>query len=100
MDKVCLIIAVLFTVSLARRCPLLRAPDLAVKTGCYIIVIGNDISSERFEQIVRRATSLAEENKVYGCVQSVTKAVTLKLCAYSLALVSHSLCQKAGTETR
>ena len=86
--------AVLLALSLratARRCPLLHAPESANKTGCYIIVLRENTSDAKVAEILQRATSVAEGNKVYGFVQSVTKAFTLKLSAYSLAIVSGTL---------
>ena len=93
MGKVWLVAAVLLlALSLwgasARHCPLLHAPDSANKTGCYIIVLKENTTSEKVVEVLQRATSLAEGNKVYGFVQYVSKAFTLKLSAYSLALVS------------
>ena len=88
MLRIVLVVAVLIALARTRRCPLLLAPDSAIKTGCYIIVLREDTSSERMAQILQRATSIAEGNMVYGVVETVSKAFTLKLSAYSLTLVS------------
>ena len=72
----------------ARRCPLLRAADSANKTGCYIVVLREETSQDKVLEILHKATNLAEGKKVYGFVQNVLKAFTLKLSAYSLKLVS------------
>ena len=94
MERSCWLFGALFVLALAcggasaRRCPLLHASDTANKTGCYIISLYKDTSPERLLEILQLATSLAEENKVYGFVQTVIKAFTLKLNAYSLEVVS------------
>ena len=74
----------------ARRCPLLHAPDSANKTGCYIVVLKDDTPPEKVTEILQRATAVAEGNKLYGFVEVISKAFTLKLSAYSVAMVSVS----------
>ena len=91
MEKSCLGLAVLLTLALgvaARRCPVLHAPESANKTGCYIVVLYKNTSQEKFDEIVRRAASVAEGNKVYGLAKNVSKAITVKLSAYFLSQVS------------
>ena len=74
--------------SIAEQCPLLHAPEGVNRTGCYIVVLDSTIAPEKFAEILERATGLAEENHVYGLVQNVSKAFTLKLSTESLNLVS------------
>ena len=71
----------------ARRCPLLHAAEGANKTGCYIVVLHNETTPEKFTEIVQKATNMAEGHKLHGLVKKVTKAFTVKLCANSLNLV-------------
>ena len=78
-----------FIGALAASCPLLRAPESAIKTGCYICVLHDDTSAEKFDEILQNAISYADGHKVYGSVQTVIKAFTLKLSAYSVARVSN-----------
>lgn len=82
--------------AVARRCPLLHAPESANKTGCYIIVLYKNTTQEKFDEILRRAASVAEGNKVYGQTKNVTKAIVVKLSAYSLNLVCLKLCTLYG----
>ena len=92
MEKTWLFISVLFAFfhgALAAPCPLLRAPESAIKTGCYICVLHDDTSAEKFDEILQNAISYADGHKVYGSVQTVIKAFTLKLSAYSVARVSN-----------
>ena len=91
MEKCWLIFTVFLTLilgTIAEQCPLLHAPEGANRTGCYIVVLDSTIAPEKFAEILERATALAEENRVYGLVQSVSKAFTLKLSTESLNLVS------------
>jgi hypothetical protein len=88
MEKTWLFISVLFAFflgALAAPCPLLRAPESAIKTGCYICVLHDDTSAEKFDETLQNAISYADGHKVYGSVQTVIKAFTLKLSAYSVA---------------
>ena len=93
MEKTWLFFSVLFAFfvgALAAPCPLLRAPESAIKTGCYICVLHDDTSAEKFDEILQNSISYADGRKVYGSVQTVIKAFTLKLSAYSVARVSKS----------
>lgn len=63
----------------ARRCPILHAAETANKTGCYIVVLHKETTQEKLTEILQNATSMAEGNKVYGFVQKVSKAFTVKL---------------------
>lgn len=90
MERRWLTIAVLLTLALgcaARRCPVLHAAEGANKTGCYIVVLHKATTPEKFTEVLQRATNMAEGHKVYGLVQSVSKAFTVKLSAYFLDLV-------------
>ena len=92
MEKSCLTFIVFLTLifgSIAEQCPLLHAPEGANRTGCYIVVLDSTIAPEKFAEILKRATDLAEGKHVYGLVQNVSKAFTLKLSTESLNLVSY-----------
>ena len=47
----------------------------------------NETTPEKFTEIVQRATNMADGHKLYGLVQKITKAFTVKLSAHSLNLV-------------
>ena len=81
----------------ARRCPLLRAPESANKTGCYIVVLRENTTDEKVDELLQRAASVADEHKVYGFVKRVTKAITLKLSDYSMEMVSAAWIAKLYT---
>ena len=83
----CLLLLVLAVGCAARRCPLLHAAEGENKTGCYIVVLRQATTQEKFNEILQTATSMAEESRVYGVVRTVSKAFTVKLSAYSLNLV-------------
>lgn len=72
----------------ARRCPLLHASETANKTGCYIISVAKETTPERLQEILQIVISVADDNKLYGFVEHVTKAITAKLSDYSLGIVS------------
>ena len=96
MEKRLLTVAVMLALALvctARRCPLLHAEQSANKTGCYIVVLKKATTPEKFTEILQRATSMADEHKVYGVVQTVSKAFTAKLSPYSLNVVRTYECQ-------
>ena len=71
----------------ARRCPLLHANEGTNRTGCYIVVLHRATTQERFTEILKRVSSMADGSKVSGVVRTVSKAFTVKLSAYSLNLV-------------
>lgn len=87
-------LAVLLTLALgcaARRCPLLHAAEGANKTGCYIVVLHKETTPEKLTEIIQRATNMADGHKIYGVVQKVAKAFTVKLSPYSLNLVRYNV---------
>ena len=77
----------LFLGASAEPCPLLRAPESANKTGCYIIVLKDETSPEKFNEVLQLAVSYADGQEVYAVVENVIKAITIKLSVYSLAVV-------------
>ena len=85
----CLVLLGLTVGSVAGQCPVLRAAEGANKTGCYIVVLKNATTVEKFNEILRRGVDLADEHKVYGVTQKVCKAFTVKLSSYCLNLVSN-----------
>ena len=91
MKKSWLGFAVLLTLALGaavKQCPLITAPESATKTGCYIVVLYKETSQEKFDEILEIATSVAEGNKIYGVVEFVFKAFSVKLSTESLNQVS------------
>ena len=74
------------------KCPLLRATGVAEsdKTGCYIIVLNKTTSAEKFQNIQSRVVEMSEDAKVYGSVQRVAKAFTVKLSDTALESVSRT----------
>ena len=74
----------LFLGASAEPCPLLRAPESANKTGCYIIVLKDETSPEKFNEVLQLAVSYADGQEVYAVVEN---AITIKLSVYSLAVV-------------
>ena len=62
-------------VSVARRCPLVRAAASANKTGCYIVVPREETSQDTTVEIVNKATNLAEGKKLYGFVNVLNIAL-------------------------
>lgn len=83
----CLVLLGLAVGCAARRCPLLHAAEGVNKTGCYIVVLRQATTPEKFDEILQTATNMAEESRAYGVVRTVSKAFTVKLSAYSLNLV-------------
>ena len=91
MGKLWLATAALLALTLGvsgRRCPLLHAPESANKTGCYIVVLRENTTDEKVAELLQRTSSVAEEHKVYGFIQNVAKAITVKLSDYSMEMVS------------
>ena len=72
----------------ARRCPLLHAPESAVKTGCYVLVLYKETPQEKFDELVETVRHVAEENKLYGVTRDVLKAISVKLSPEALHMVS------------
>ena len=89
----CIIIAVFLSVAESRsRCPVLHASSDSQKSGCYIIVLKEATSAENFNEVLAKVVKVADDAKVYGMVQRVAKAFTVKLTPYALHLVSYIYC--------
>ena len=95
----CIIIAAVF-LSVAesrRRCPVLHAASGSQKTGCYIIVLKEATSAEDFQAVLTQVVKVADSAKVYGMVQRIAKAFTVKLTSYALHsvrnLILYSSCK-------
>ena len=72
------------------KCPLLKATGAAEseKTGCYIVVLNKATTAENFTIILDKVLEMSEDAKVYGSVQKVTKAFTVKLSEIAVETVS------------
>ena len=68
------------------RRPVLRAAPNAVKTGNYVVVLRR---TENLQQLLSKASKYSDDAKVHRYVETVAKALTLKLSPYSLEVVSH-----------
>lgn len=79
------------TTSIETKCPLLRATGAAEseKTGCYIVVLNKSTTAENFTSILERVLKMSEDAKVYGSVQKVAKAFTVKLSEIAVETVSY-----------
>ena len=71
----------------ARR-PLIRAPRDARRTGDYMIVLDENLSSEEFRQLLARISKVSDRAAVQNYVENVAKVVTASLSPYSLEIVS------------
>ena len=58
------------------------------KTGCYIVVLKDDTTHERFIVIKSQVVSMTEDKELHGSVEAVVKAFTVKLPAQALFIVS------------
>ena len=89
-----LVLFALLPLSLARRCPVLRVQGVSDddKTGCYIVSLKKNTSHEKFQEILSRVVHMSDDAKVYGSVERVAKAFTVRLSDYSLNAVSCEGC--------
>ena len=92
---ICSFVALLFVLSVcscsaASTCPLLLSSGAAdsEKSGYYIVVLKDDTTHERFEEIKSKVVSMTEDEKVHGSVERVVKAFTVKLSQDALTTVS------------
>ena len=78
------------TLSAKTMCPLLRATGASAseKTGCFIIVLNRATSARKFQSILSEVIEMSKDAKVYGSVQRVAKAFTVKLSEDALEVVS------------
>ena len=65
----------------------LRAPREAPTTGRYIVVLKEKTSPTELQQVLTRVLQVADDAKVYGYVEKVAKAFTVRLSSHSLELV-------------
>jgi hypothetical protein len=72
------------------KCPLLRATGAAEsdKTGCFIVVLNKATTAENFTYILDKVLEMSEDAKVYGSVQKIAKAFTVKLSEIAVEAVS------------
>ena len=70
--------------------PMLMASGAADsdKTGCYIVVLKEDTTHERFLAIKSQVVSMTEDEKLHGSVEAIVKAFTVKLPDHALSIVS------------
>ena len=73
-----------------KKCPVLRATGASEedKTGCYIVVLDKATSAAKFQEILTKVLNMSEDAKVYGSVQRVAKAFTVKLSEIAVEVVS------------
>ena len=73
-----------------KKCPLLKATGASEedKTGCYIVVLNNATTADKFQEILGKVLNMSEDAKVYGSVQRVAKAFTVKLSEITVEVVS------------
>ena len=69
------------------RSPLFRAPRDAPTTGCYIVVLKEGTTREQLSETLDSAVKFSDDGKVYGYVEHVGKAFTLKLSPSALEKV-------------
>ena len=76
--------------SVATLSPLLLASGAANsdKTGYYIVVLKEDITHERFKDIISQVVPLSEDAELHGSVERIVKAFTVKLSEHALNSVS------------
>ena len=76
--------------AVAKQCPLMLAGEGEEKTGCYTVVLKPATSHERMMDIIDSVKQIkgAEDSKMYGVVEEVIKAFTVKLSQDSLSTVS------------
>ena len=86
------------TTSTETKCPLLRATGAAEseKTGCYIVVLNKATTAENFTNILDKVLEMSEDAKVYGSVQKIAKAFTVKLSEIAVEAVS---CMNSSTRS-
>ena len=80
----------LFLGASAEPCPLLRAPESANKTGCYIIVLKDETSPEKFNEVLQLAVSYADGQEVYAVVENVIKVPKGASISRSLRVATRS----------
>lgn len=78
------------TTSAETKYPLLKATGAieSEKTGCYIVVLNKATTAENFTNILDKVLEMSEDAKVYGSVQKVAKAFTVKLSEIAVETVS------------
>ena len=78
------------TASTETKCPLLRATgaEESEKTGCFIVVLNKATTAENFTNILDKVLEMSEDAKVYGSVQRIAKAFTVKLSEIAVEAVS------------
>lgn len=74
------------------RRPVLRVPREAPTTGRYMVVLKEKTSVAEMQQVLTRILRMSDDSKVYGYVEKVAKAFTVKLSSYSLELVKNTCC--------
>ena len=86
-----LLFALAVSATSATLSPLLMATGAAEseKTGCYIVVLKDDTTLERFQSIISEVVSMSMDAKLHGSVQRIAKAFTVKLSDHALNVVSY-----------
>ena len=71
----------------SRRRPVIRLARDVPTTGCYIVAMKDDTSEAELQQVLTKAVKASDDAKLYGMVQKVKKAFTVKLNPYALEMV-------------
>lgn len=74
----------------------LRVPREVPTTGRYIVVLKDKTTLTELQQVLLRVLRTADDAKVYGYVEKVVKAFTVKLSPYSLELVKAIMGQNSS----
>lgn len=67
-----------------QKCPLLHAPEGAEKTGCYLVLMKEATPMKMYKSVMERVVNVSEGNKLYGSVQRVAMAFSVKLSTSAL----------------
>ena len=71
----------------SRRRPVIRQARDVPTTGCYIVAMKDDTKEAEMQKVLTKAVKVSDDAKLYGMVQKVKKAFTVKLNPYALEMV-------------
>lgn len=71
----------------SRRRPVIRQARDVPTTGCYIVAMKDDTKEAEMQKVLTKAVKVSDDAKLYGMVQNVKKAFTVKLNPYALEMV-------------
>ena len=81
------VLFVSFSGASAKQCPLLLARSGDNTTGCYVVMFKQATSHEKMMEVVRATQHACADSKVYGMVERVVKAFTMRLSRTALNAV-------------